>query len=64
MVIAAAVVFDRSFDRWGILLAQRVFPAPRTRVKTVAVLGAAGVRRRVRYLRRRPAERQARRRGG
>ena len=65
MVIAAAVLFDRSFDRWGILLAQRVFPAPRTRVKTVSVvLGSAGVRRRVRYLRRRPAERQARRSGG
>ncbi|WP_448096778.1 acyltransferase family protein [Luteibacter yeojuensis] len=64
MVIAAAMVFDRSFDRWGILLAQRVFPTPHTREKTVAVLGSAGVRRRVRYLRRRPAERQARRSGG
>jgi peptidoglycan/LPS O-acetylase OafA/YrhL len=56
-VIAAAVVFDRSFDRWGIALSQAVFPAPRTRPKTVAVRSVDGLRRRLRYRRRRVVER-------
>lgn len=55
-VIAAATVFDRTFDRWGIRLSQRVFPAPSRRRPTVAILGSAGLRRRQRYQRRRVQE--------
>jgi peptidoglycan/LPS O-acetylase OafA/YrhL len=61
VVIAAAIVFDRTFDRWGIQLAGRVFRAPRPPAKTVALRGADGFRRRVRYHRRRPLEKDARR---
>ncbi|MET4678217.1 MULTISPECIES: acyltransferase family protein [unclassified Luteibacter] len=56
VVIAAAMVFDRTFDRWGIRLAAWVFPAPRSAVRTVALRSADGFRRRVRYHRRRPLE--------
>jgi peptidoglycan/LPS O-acetylase OafA/YrhL len=56
VVIAAAMVFDRTFDRWGIRLAAWVFPAPRSSVRTVALRSADGFRRRVRYHRRRPLE--------
>ncbi|MET0616721.1 MAG: acyltransferase [Luteibacter sp.] len=59
VVIAAAVVFDRTFDRWGIELAGRVFRAPRAPAKTVALRSADGFRRRVRYRRRRPLEKDA-----
>jgi peptidoglycan/LPS O-acetylase OafA/YrhL len=61
VVIAAAIVFDRTFDRWGIQLAGRVFRAPRPPAKTDALRGADGFRRRVRYHRRRPLEKDARR---
>jgi peptidoglycan/LPS O-acetylase OafA/YrhL len=53
VVIAAAVVFDRTFDRWGIALSQTIFPAPRERPKTVAARSIDGLRRRLRYRRRR-----------
>jgi peptidoglycan/LPS O-acetylase OafA/YrhL len=56
VVIAAAMVFDRTFDRWGIRLAAWVFPAPRAAMRTVAVRSALGFRRRVRYHRRRALE--------
>jgi peptidoglycan/LPS O-acetylase OafA/YrhL len=55
-VIVLAMVFDRTFDRWGIALSQKVFPAPRHRPPTVAVMGTAGIQRRARYHRRRVAE--------
>jgi peptidoglycan/LPS O-acetylase OafA/YrhL len=57
VVIAAAVVFDRTFDRWGIALSQTIFPAPRERPKTVAARNIDGLRRRLRYRRRRIVER-------
>lgn len=58
VVIAAAVVFDRTFDHWGIQLAARVFPAPQApAAKTVALRSVDGFRRRVRYHRRRVVER-------
>jgi hypothetical protein len=57
VVIAAAVVFDRTFDRWGIALSQTIFPAPRERPKTVAARSIDGLRRRLRYRRRRIVER-------
>jgi peptidoglycan/LPS O-acetylase OafA/YrhL len=57
VVITAALLFDRTFDRWGIALSQAVFPAPRERPKTVAVRSSDGLRRRLRYRRRRVVER-------
>jgi len=59
-VIAVALVFDRTFDRWGIQLPQRIFPAPTATAppKTVALRTSDGVRRRVRYHRRRIVRRQ------
>ncbi|KAF1005072.1 MAG: hypothetical protein GAK28_03515 [Luteibacter sp.] len=56
VVIVAAVAFDRTFDRWGIRLSQAVFPAVSRRIPTAAVAGAGGLRRRLRYRRRRAAE--------
>lgn len=64
MVIAAALVFDRSFDRWGIRLAAWVFPAPAASAKTVALRSANGFRRRVSYVRRRPIDQASSRRSG
>ncbi|WP_051943365.1 MULTISPECIES: acyltransferase family protein [Luteibacter] len=64
VVIAVAMVFDRTFDRWGIQLAGRVFRAPRSSAKTVALRSVDGFRRRVRYHRRRVIEKDVSRRSG
>ena len=56
VVVLAAVAFDRTFDRWGIRLSQAVFPVGARRIHTAAVLGAGGLRRRLRYRRRRVAD--------
>jgi peptidoglycan/LPS O-acetylase OafA/YrhL len=55
-VIAVAVVFDRTFDRWGIRLAAYVFPGAPSRANTITVRNVHGLRRRLRYKRRRTVE--------
>jgi peptidoglycan/LPS O-acetylase OafA/YrhL len=50
VVIVVAVAFDRTFDRWGIQLSRRVFPAPAKRpAPRVVPRGVNGEWRHVRY---------------